>query len=89
MTILWSAGIVMAGFMARTDMRWLWVFSGCIFLQYVTDMLDGAVGRGVIQGLSNGDFIWIIFWIMFFSPPLLLGTHFYCLHLIYCGQCYV
>ena len=56
MTILWSGGIVMAGYLARTDMRWLWLFSVCIFLQYVTDMLDGAVGRMRNTGLIKWGF---------------------------------
>ncbi len=56
MTLVWSAGIVLAGFLSQADVRWMWLFSACIFLQYVTDMLDGAVGRSRNTGLIKWGF---------------------------------
>jgi len=38
------------------DIRWLWVLNICIFLQHVTDMLDGAVGRMRKEGLVKWGF---------------------------------
>lgn len=43
--------IVLAGFMARHDTDWLWLMSFMIFAQWVTDNLDGAVGRHRNTGL--------------------------------------
>jgi phosphatidylglycerophosphate synthase len=37
-------------------MRWLWVFNGCILMQYITDMLDGEVGRVRQIGLIKWGF---------------------------------
>lgn len=51
MTILWSLLIVFFGYLAISDINWLWGISVCIFLQYVTDVFDGAVGRYRKTGL--------------------------------------
>jgi len=50
-TILWSAGVIAFSSLATGDIRWLWGASACIALQYVTDLLDGAVGRARDTGL--------------------------------------
>lgn len=76
MTIIWSAGIVMAGYMAKADMRWLWLFSGCIFLQYVTDMLDGAVGRWRNTGLVKWGFYMDHFLDYVFLSAIVIGYTF-------------
>ncbi|HLF04816.1 MAG TPA: CDP-alcohol phosphatidyltransferase family protein [Dehalococcoidia bacterium] len=51
MTLAWSAGIVAGGFLARQNPHWLWLVSLCILLQYLSDVLDGAVGRYRNTGL--------------------------------------
>ena len=76
MTILWSSSIVMAGYMARTDMRWLWLFSACLFLQYITDMLDGAVGRSRNTGLIKWGFYMDHFLDFVFLSSIVIGYAF-------------
>jgi len=76
MTILWSGGIVMAGAMARADMRWLWLFSVCIFFQYITDMLDGAVGRSRHTGLIKWGFYLDHFLDYVFLSAIVIGYSF-------------
>lgn len=56
MTLLWSAGVIVSGYWAAQDIRWLWAFSACILLQHITDMLDGAVGRMRNTGLIKWGF---------------------------------
>lgn len=51
LTLLWSAGIVAASLLARENLYWLWLVSGFILLQYLSDVLDGAVGRHRDTGL--------------------------------------
>lgn len=51
LTLLWSIGIVVCGFLARENINWLWGASLFIFLQYMSDVLDGAVGRYRETGL--------------------------------------
>ncbi len=56
MTILWSAIIIGAGYMAKDDIQWLWVVSICIFLQYLTDLFDGPLGKVRNTGLVKWGF---------------------------------
>lgn len=51
MTVLWSAGVIYAGYMAQINIRWLWLSSLFIFLQYATDLYDGKVGKARDTGL--------------------------------------
>jgi len=76
MTILWSGGIVISGYLARSDMRWLCLFSVCIFLQYVTDMLDGAVGRARNTGLIKWGFYMDHFLDYVFLSSIVIGYSF-------------
>jgi phosphatidylglycerophosphate synthase len=51
LTLVWSIGIVAASFLARENIHWLWLASLFILLQYLSDVLDGAVGRYRNTGL--------------------------------------
>ena len=44
-TILWSAGVLAAGYLARRNLNWLWLASAMLFMQWFTDSLDGALGK--------------------------------------------
>jgi phosphatidylglycerophosphate synthase len=44
-TILWSAGLILFGHMARGNLHWLWLSSLMLALQWFTDCFDGALGR--------------------------------------------
>ena len=45
LTLVWSIGVVASSFLARENINWLWLVSLFIALQYLSDVLDGAVGR--------------------------------------------
>lgn len=51
MTILWTIGVVAAGYLAQQDLRWLWLSSAMLALQWLTDAFDGAVGKHRDTGL--------------------------------------
>ena len=51
LTLIWSLGIVACSYFARDNINWLWLVSLFIFLQYMSDVLDGAVGRHRDTGL--------------------------------------
>ncbi len=51
MTLIWAECIVLFGFLASTDTNWLWGISLMIIFQYITDLLDGEVGRQRKTGL--------------------------------------
>ena len=56
MTLPLSLMAIMFGYMARVDPRWIWGISMCVVVQYVTDILDGAVGRYRNTGLVKWGF---------------------------------
>lgn len=76
MTIIWSAGIVLGGYLAITDMRWLLLSSFCILGQYVTDMLDGAIGRLRNTGLIKWGFYMDHFLDFVFLSSIVIGYSF-------------
>src|SRR4030095_3088254 len=45
LTLLWSLLILVFSFMAARNMRWLWMVSLMIFLQWVTDHYGGKIGK--------------------------------------------
>jgi archaetidylinositol phosphate synthase len=51
LTLVWSLMILFFGFLAAKDIRWLWMVSLMIFLQWVTDYYDGKVGKYRNTGL--------------------------------------
>jgi phosphatidylglycerophosphate synthase len=55
-TLAWCAGLVVFGYLARNDLRWLWASSLMIFMQYVTDFFDGKVGKYRDTGLVKWGF---------------------------------
>lgn len=55
-TLLWSALIILFSWLAIGNRQWLWGVSLMIFFQYVTDLLDGEVGRRRNTGLIRWGF---------------------------------
>jgi archaetidylinositol phosphate synthase len=56
MTIVWSAGLVIFGFLAKGNIRWLWLSSLMLILQWFTDCFDGALGRYRDTGIPKWGF---------------------------------
>ncbi|MCL7489759.1 MAG: CDP-alcohol phosphatidyltransferase family protein [Desulfobulbaceae bacterium] len=55
-TLLWSVINVVVAMYARNNLSLLWVVSLMIFLQYLTDLLDGELGRQRDTGLVKWGF---------------------------------
>lgn len=55
-TVLWSAGTVVFGWLARDDRAWLHAMSVMVFGQWLTDSLDGTLGKYRKQGLVKWGF---------------------------------
>jgi len=51
LTLLWSLMILVFSFLAARNLRWLWMVSLMIFLQWVTDHYDGKIGKYRNTGL--------------------------------------
>lgn len=51
LTLVWSSLILLFSYFAATNLKWLWLVSLMIFLQYVSDHYDGKVGKYRNTGL--------------------------------------
>ena len=56
LTLVWSGLNVVFGYLAQSNLHWLWMVSGMIVLQYITDVYDGAIGRLRGTGLIKWGF---------------------------------
>ena len=73
LTLVWSIGIVIASFLARENIHWLWLVSTLIGLQYLSDALDGAVGRYRDTGLVKWGFYMDHFLDYLFLASIIVG----------------
>lgn len=53
MTLMWSAGLIVFGWLARANPHWLWLSSLMLALQWFTDCFDGALGRHRDTGIPK------------------------------------
>lgn len=81
-----SLGIIICGFLAKQDNAWLWGVSLLIGAQWLTDSLDGAVGRYRKEGLIRWGYYmdhfldYIFLCSILISYSLMLPDHFKFLH---------
>lgn len=72
-TLLWCAMIIFFSFLARYNIHYLWVVSVAIFGQYITDLLDGEVGRRRNTGLIKWGYYMDHFLDYIFLCSILIG----------------
>ncbi len=72
-TILWSAGVIISGYLAKQDLQWLWLASGMLFMQWFSDSLDGALGRYRDTGIPKWGFYMDHFLDYIFMCSILIG----------------
>lgn len=73
MSLLWSIGVIISGYYIRNSLVWLWGISFFVLLQYVTDVLDGEVGRRRSTGLVRWGFYMDHFLDFIFLSSLFYG----------------
>lgn len=72
-TILWCLMIILFSFLSRYNVHCLWVVSLMIFAQYITDLLDGAIGRQRNTGLVKWGYYMDHFLDYIFLCSILIG----------------
>lgn len=76
-TIIWCIGIVLGSFAAEhLDIRWLWFVSVMILMQYITDSLDGSLGKYRGEGLVKWGYYMDHFLDYIFLCSILIGYGF-------------
>lgn len=78
LTIPWSAGMVIFGWLAGKtgNLHWLWAASVMLFLQWFTDSFDGAIGRARNTGLIKWGFYMDHFLDFVFMCSVFIGWSF-------------
>lgn len=72
-TVVWSILVVLFSWLATFNRQWMWGVSGAIVAQYVTDLLDGAIGRNRNTGLIKWGFYMDHFLDYVFLCAMLIG----------------
>lgn len=72
-TIPISACIVLSSYLAKFEIQWLWLTSVSIAFQWLTDSLDGAVGRARNTGLVRWGYYMDHFLDYVFLCSILIG----------------
>lgn len=73
LTIPWTAGLVLFGWLARGNLHWLWLSSLMLFLQWFTDGFDGALGRLRERGLRKWGYHMDHFLDFLFMSAIFIG----------------
>ena len=76
MTVPWSIGLIIFGWLARYNYHWLWGSSMMLFLQWFTDSFDGALGRYRDTGIPKWGFYMDHFLDFVFMSSVLIGYSF-------------
>jgi len=76
MTILWSAGLIIFGWLAGNNLAWLWASSLMLCLQWFTDSFDGALGRYRNTGIPRWGYFMDHLLDFVFMASLLIGYSF-------------
>ena len=76
LTVLWSSLILIFSYLAARDLRWLWMVSVMIFLQYVTDHYDGKIGKYRNTGLVRWGYYMDHLLDYFFLCSIIIGYAF-------------
>jgi phosphatidylglycerophosphate synthase len=76
LTLVWSLGVLVFSFLAARNIRWLWLVSVMIALQWVTDHYDGKVGKYRNTGLLRWGYYMDHLLDYFFLCSVLIGYAF-------------
>lgn len=75
-TLVWSAGTVLFGWLAADEPGWLWAMSAMVFGQWLTDSLDGTLGRSRGEGLVKWGYFMDHFLDTIFAGSIVIGYAF-------------
>ncbi len=75
-TIFWSAGAILFGWLATKDLVWLHAISVMVFGQWLTDSFDGSLGKYRKQGLVKWGFYMDHLLDFIFQGALVIGYSF-------------
>ena len=75
-TVLWSAGTVLFGWLAETNLVWMHAMSAMVVGQWLTDSFDGSLGKYRKQGLVKWGFFMDHLLDLVFAGSIVIGYWF-------------
>ncbi len=75
-TVLWSAGTVLFGWLAETNLMWMHAMSAMVVGQWLTDSFDGSLGKYRKQGLVKWGFFMDHLLDLVFAGSIVIGYWF-------------
>ena len=75
-TLLWSAGTILFGWLADTNLVWMHAMSAMVVGQWLTDSFDGSLGKFRKQGLVKWGFFMDHFLDLLFAGSIVIGYWF-------------
>jgi len=76
LTVAWSAAVLVCGWLAQDDPRFLFGISAAVALQWLTDSFDGSLGKYRKQGLVKWGFFMDHFLDLVFAGCLVIAYSF-------------
>ena len=76
MTIVWSVGLIVFGYLSRNNHAWLWASSLMLVAQWFTDCFDGALGRFRDTGIPKWGYYMDHFLDFVFMASIFVGYSF-------------
>lgn len=76
LSLLWSALVIVFGYLSSTNIQWLCASSVIIVAHYITDMLDGKVGKLRDTGLVKWGYYMDHFFDYIFMASIFIGYSF-------------
>jgi phosphatidylglycerophosphate synthase len=75
-SIVWSALIILSGFLSIQNINWLWLNSFAILMHTLTDAIDGSLGKYRKEGLIKWGYYMDHFFDYIFLCSVLIGYSF-------------
>ena len=75
-TLLWSAGTILFGWLAESNLVWMHAMSAMVVGQWLTDSFDGSLGKFRKQGLVKWGFFMDHFLDLIFAGSIVIGYWF-------------
>ncbi len=76
LTVVWSAGTILFGWLADENRIWLHAMSVMVFAQWLTDSFDGSLGKFRKQGLVRWGFFMDHLLDLMFAGSIVIGYSF-------------
>lgn len=76
LTLLWSALTILFAYFALENRWWIWAMSFLVFMQWLTDSLDGSLGKHRKAGLIKWGFFMDHLLDLIFAGSIVIGYYF-------------